>query len=183
MTKVEAIGFLILDRGHFSAVWIDTHGVFFADSLSHPPPDNLLSLLSWVFQGTSIVIPHDLNIVEVPQQSFSMGSGSCGIAAHNFIHRHAFGGVVKWEAEKSSTFRDAALVDLVLYHTCASQRSDVSTKHFISPIELYLRLLQMYADWVKPCHLPVGARANHQGEGLYSYEDFNLDEPLVSHFE
>ena len=44
-TDVAAIGFLILIENHFSAVWIDGNGVFFADSLSHLPPDDLLPIL------------------------------------------------------------------------------------------------------------------------------------------
>ncbi len=131
LTKVHAVGFLVLKEGHFSAVWIDVHGVFFADSLSHAPPEDLMPLLSWVFQGTYISIPESINIVEVPQQTYALGNGSCGIAAHNFIHRHAFEGVKIWDALNSISFRDAALEELILFHLCASDRKDVRTLYFL----------------------------------------------------
>lgn len=126
-TEVDAIGFLILDDGHFSAAWIDQNGVYFADSLSHAPPTHLSDVLRWVFRDTRFHISNKINIVDVALQTALSGNGSCGIAAHNFIHRHAFGSVAAWHPSRSQQFRDAALLELAIFHLCASDRDDVSS--------------------------------------------------------
>ncbi|KLO10304.1 hypothetical protein SCHPADRAFT_942962 [Schizopora paradoxa] len=116
-TNVEAIGFLVLVGSHFSAVWVDSTGVYTADSLeaTHGPPPHLIDMLKWAFGGTPLRIANVVTRCKVPQQTSTMGNGSCGIASHNFVYRRAFGNVLEWDPNRSSHFRIAASVKLVLH--------------------------------------------------------------------
>lgn len=65
-----------------------------------------MDILAWVFQGTSFALPRTISVVDVPQQTFAQGNGSCGIAAHNFIHRHALSCTDRDTYQEHAQFKD-----------------------------------------------------------------------------
>ncbi|KLO05124.1 hypothetical protein SCHPADRAFT_947163 [Schizopora paradoxa] len=81
-------------------------------------------ILKWAFDGTPLRITNAVSRCKVPQQTSTVGYGSCGIASHNSVYSRAFGNVLHWDPDRSSQFRIAALVKLVICHLCASERDD-----------------------------------------------------------
>lgn len=129
-TGVNAIGFLILNENHFTAVWVDRHGISYADSLERGPgeaqyPAHLQLLLSWVFRETPFRVSREVTVIDVPKQTATSGRGSCGIAALNFVIRHAIDNTTQWSPVRSHQFRQSAISELLDYHIVAAQRTDV----------------------------------------------------------
>ncbi|EDR01208.1 uncharacterized protein LACBIDRAFT_312303 [Laccaria bicolor S238N-H82] len=112
-------------ENHFTA-FIYRQGssvIEYGDSMHHAPPLHILSILQWVFSG---VIQHEIKHIRcgvISKQGVSNGTGSCGLAALNFIQLAAGTpkGLRRWTGSKSRLFRDAALECLLIFHHLATQ--------------------------------------------------------------
>ena len=129
-TTVDFIGFLSCVGGHYSGFILDRTGLSHADSLGYPASTGILGVIQWLLLGTGYPVPSSIVEVDFPRQNSSgPGSGSCGIAAHNFI-THSFAScsashgssmlrTASWTSEASPFFRDQALQDMIQFHLCA----------------------------------------------------------------
>ncbi|KAF8231060.1 hypothetical protein L208DRAFT_1115927, partial [Tricholoma matsutake] len=85
-TAVHIIGFLALSCHHYSAYVLQDGKLLHSDSLGHSASKDDLDILSWIFSGSLYIFPTDVVEVASPQQSATgPGSGSCGIASHDFV--------------------------------------------------------------------------------------------------
>ena len=89
------------------------------DSLGFPPVMEVLPILQWVLSGLNIDyhVPGKVIKGEIAKQGQT--SGSCGIAAENFVATRADPSIPVWSDELSSVFRNLALRNMLVYH-CAS---------------------------------------------------------------
>ena len=134
-THVERIAFLECTNYHYSAFTLDRSQLALlkhSDSLGYLASNDILPILYWVLLGTNYPPPTQVLELDVPRQATSgAGSGSCGIAAHDFALRHlAIDGssniCPQWVSLESPRFRDDALLDLVGFHYLASKTAIVS---------------------------------------------------------
>ncbi|KAJ7123891.1 hypothetical protein C8R43DRAFT_840170, partial [Mycena crocata] len=132
----------------------DSTKLRFGDSLNVNSDTGVLPVLQWVLGGTGFTVPVSVAASTVLRQG--PGSGSCGVAALNFVERKLDPEVGTWSTEMSPFFRNRALRDLILYHVTASTQSgdEVSWTLFNLSEESTM-------------------------EGPVGYNDFNLDAPNV----
>ncbi|KAJ7430320.1 hypothetical protein B0H11DRAFT_1715707, partial [Mycena galericulata] len=88
------------------------------DSMDNEPDENILAIFQWILAGTGRDIPLEVCAEETARQS--AGSGSCGIAALNFIESEIDEEVAQWTDSTSHLFRRRGIRDLVVFHITAS---------------------------------------------------------------
>ena len=134
-TRVECIAFLECTNYHYSAFILNRSQLALlkhSDSLGHLASDDILPILRWILSGTNYPLPIHIHEIDAPRQAASgTGSGSCGIAAHDFVLRHlavdsSSNLCPQWTSLESPRFRDDALLDLVEYHYLVSKTAIVS---------------------------------------------------------
>ncbi|KAJ7207443.1 hypothetical protein GGX14DRAFT_329156, partial [Mycena pura] len=87
------------------------------DSMDNEPDKNILAIFQWILAGTGRHIPLQVEVCAEETARQSAGSGSCGIAAHNFIESEIAEEVAQWTDSASDLFRRrCALRDLVMFH-------------------------------------------------------------------
>ncbi|KAJ3568104.1 hypothetical protein NP233_g5933 [Leucocoprinus birnbaumii] len=153
-TKLAA---LICTNNHFTAYRsIDFVSIEFGDSLGGKSQPHINAALEWSASTSRVSfmkpICGGVNI-QGPR------SGSCGIAALNFIHCGIDPQVEPWSPQNSSQMRREFLFKLIFYHSCAT--SSLINK----------------SQWTvesKPL-------ASNTKEDFISYEDFNLHTPTIHH--
>ncbi|KAF8170016.1 hypothetical protein K438DRAFT_1506230, partial [Mycena galopus ATCC 62051] len=114
-TSVEAIFAFNCASNHYSLY--STTGIAeleHSDSLHLQPDSNILAIFQWLLCGTGFTAPMSAKSSVVPRQA--TGSGSCGIAALNFVESRVDSQVGLWETATSPFFRNRALRDLIVYH-------------------------------------------------------------------
>ncbi|KAJ7449755.1 hypothetical protein B0H11DRAFT_1624091, partial [Mycena galericulata] len=84
------------------------------DSLHLQPDSNILSIFQWFLKGTGFAIPQSVEPSDVSHQGAS--SGSCAIAALNFVETDLDTEIGTWNPSTSPFFRNRALRDLIVYH-------------------------------------------------------------------
>lgn len=129
-TRVDFIGFLHCKDSHYSAFTLDRSQplLLHSDSLGYRAPGDVLPILQWVLSGMNYPFPTYVHEMVVPRQAASgAGSGSCGMAAHDFVLSHFTPGSgvsdpssYRWTSSESPCLRDDALSDLVNFHHIAS---------------------------------------------------------------
>lgn len=89
------------------------------DSLEFPPVTEVLPIFQWVLSGLNIdyYVPGKVIKGELSKQGST--SGSCGIAAENFVASHADPSIPAWSDALSSVFRNLALRNMLVYHCAA----------------------------------------------------------------
>ncbi|KAF8225487.1 hypothetical protein L208DRAFT_1135454, partial [Tricholoma matsutake] len=86
------------------------------DSLEFPPVMEVLPILQWVLSGLNIdyYVPGKVIKGELSKQGQT--SGSCRIAAENFIASCADPSIPAWSNALSSVFCNLALQNMLVYH-------------------------------------------------------------------
>ena len=118
-TPVDTMGFLACSRDHYSAFILDKNGLTHADSLGCSADPTVLGIICWILAGTGYPSPSYIHkAVTARQNSGGVGSGSCGIAAHDFIVSHFPAKMCTpcWTSTTSPHFRNRALADLITFH-------------------------------------------------------------------
>ncbi|KDQ56235.1 hypothetical protein JAAARDRAFT_96868, partial [Jaapia argillacea MUCL 33604] len=114
-TNVHTVALVLCDLNHFTAYYYShTHGLEYGDSLGSPPNSTVVAVLQWILSGLDYPIPSMATKGWIATQG--PRSGSCGIAALNFIESKVDVTISKWNDSRSRAERDRALCDLVLYH-------------------------------------------------------------------
>lgn len=131
-TAVHVVGFLALSHHHYSAYVLHDGKLLHSDSLGHPALKDDLDILCWIFSGSSYTFPTDVVEVASPRQSATgPGSGSCGIASHDFIASYfELFHMPRWSSFSSAEFRNNALRNLVIFHEVAWQVIAVCLKDY-----------------------------------------------------
>ncbi|KAJ7447814.1 hypothetical protein FB451DRAFT_990315, partial [Mycena latifolia] len=119
--NVQHIGYNVWTDDHYAGYsHSPTIALQHGDSLHRPPPRDVLPIIQWVFSdlpSTAILLPPpEITPGTIEQQRADAGSGSCFLAAQNFIEHQADPGVPSWIPEMSAQFRNKALREVVLYH-------------------------------------------------------------------
>lgn len=156
-------------------------GLKYGDSMRLKPDANVLSILQWFLSGTGFTVPSSVEPSNVAFQGTN--SGSCAIAALNFVETDLDTEVGQWNTSTSPFFRNRALRDLIIYHLTASSHSgdEVSSLPRCPDSELISLYCQTYNDWVTHSisRAPEEPSIDH---GPVGYSDFNLDAPNVRFF-
>ncbi|KAJ3911610.1 hypothetical protein F5877DRAFT_85747, partial [Lentinula edodes] len=113
--------------GHYAAYFCDGAAVFqHGDSLHHPPASDICDVLNWVL--ADIFPPKTVCTGSIALQPGSgQGSGSCGIAAFNFIECRVNKCASEWTPVVSSAFHQKMLIDIITYHFIATDAPGVAT--------------------------------------------------------
>ena len=134
LMTVDVISFLECSDNHYSGFILTKTGFMHGDSLGYLAQNDILPILRWVLSGTNFpALSHVHEAVVLWQDMSGVGSGSCGMAAHNFVVSHfvrktstSFSQSPRWTSSVSPTFRDQALRELIAFHRIASGLSKVS---------------------------------------------------------
>lgn len=105
---------------HFSGYYSDLNGrLEHGDSMGLLAAPEFLPVIQWVLAGlnTRVVIPRSVTEAKISHQG--PGSGSCGIAAENFVASCVDSKPPNWSNGDSPLFRDQALLNLLVYHFTA----------------------------------------------------------------
>ncbi|KAJ7205782.1 hypothetical protein GGX14DRAFT_397480 [Mycena pura] len=165
VTSVDKISVFNCHSSHYSAYTASgSSQLGYGDSMQRTPDSNVLSIFQWLLSESSFTTPTAVEPSHVPPQG--PGSGSCGIAALNFVETDLNTGVQvgRWTTSTSPFFRNRAIRDLILYHLTASSHSGEES----------------YEKWVTPC-VPSPRQDTSVDYGPVGYNDFNLDAPNVFH--
>lgn len=129
-SDVQTMGFIVWDNNHFAAYFYNkSTQLLHNDSMGREPASDVLNIFSWILTGLSnYPPPHSVQKGALALQS--SGSGSCGIAAHNFVESLVDESVPYWDNVSSLEFRKKALQEMIIYHDAAAQTS-VSPIHQI----------------------------------------------------
>lgn len=109
--------------GHFSGHYSDLNGCLeHGDSMGLLAAPEFLPIIQWVLAGlnTTVVIPRSVTETRISLQG--PGSGSCGIAAENFVASRVDSKPPNWSHGNSPLFRDQALLNLLVYHFTAANK-------------------------------------------------------------
>ncbi|KAJ7163202.1 hypothetical protein C8R46DRAFT_1281572, partial [Mycena filopes] len=165
-TSVHRIYSFNCHSNHYSAYATAPYpSLRYGDSMHRKPDSTILSIFQWFLSGTGFTVPTSVEVGAVAHQGG--GSGSCGIAALNFVETELNPDVGKWGPLTSPFFRNRALRDLIVYDLTATT-DDVNNT---------------YSKWVTPClaREPL-EEIFHIDHGPVGYNDFNLDAPNVRIF-
>ncbi|KAF9539206.1 hypothetical protein CPC08DRAFT_824576 [Agrocybe pediades] len=155
----SGISVLVCQSNHYTVYHFDKKKVIYGDSLKHPPSSDVKSILQ---SSCGQPIPASIHLGTISKQGSA--SGSCGIAALNFIGRYTEGEVLEWSDSKSHLFRMKALQDLLLYHLSAEGTAVYSS------------------DWVE--RIPGTEMTEERTPldvGNINFDDFNLYMPTEHH--
>ncbi|KAJ3712562.1 hypothetical protein C8R42DRAFT_647375 [Lentinula raphanica] len=139
--------------------------LLYGDSLGHTLDRTVQEILEWVLTDISSI--KHIHAGEIHQQPTSgPGSGSCGVAAFNFLHRRCIAGITPWSPANSNKIRRAMLQDLIEYHLIATKK------------------IQDADNWYKPALFPDTEKLESQGTintQVYAYKDCNRVLPNNQH--
>jgi hypothetical protein len=109
--------FKICRGDHWAAYGYDRSIVLrHRDSQDQPPSPKVLDVLDWVLDGLNLPFPTEIRSVAGLRQP--IGSGSCGLAAQNFVDCRMDPGRPQWAPACAQQERDEWLRDLILFHLC-----------------------------------------------------------------
>jgi hypothetical protein len=182
------VSFATCDLDHFSAYRYlpKFSSLRLGDSMGRPPCADILPAFNWVLEGLSgngYSAPETVGEGHMPQQGSQ--SGSCGIAAVNFIARGELSNPPLWDDTSSPLFRNKALQDLIVYHFAATEQQSVSRPTSCPRVNLSSILttfLQAVHTWHTPCTLAplaVSETLIDDPSQAVGYDDFNLYRPTV----
>lgn len=122
-TRVDIIGFLSWSNNHYSAYVLDGENLSYSNSLGLSPNQIDVDVLRWVFADIVACSMTSVQQVDGPRQNVTgVGSGSCGIAAHDFVASYfGISTTGRWTSLRSAEMRDQALHDLLRYHMVTSR--------------------------------------------------------------
>ncbi|RDX40188.1 hypothetical protein OH76DRAFT_1490493 [Lentinus brumalis] len=179
-TVIRRVALLVCKNNHYVAYIYDGSPVLsHGDSMGGEPHREVLEVLSWLLEGLPYSRPTAFTSVEVPRQRWDAGSGSCAVAAYNFVVSRVDARIPYWQPEFSQDFRNDLLRDFILYHFCASH---AETHHM---------------DWTEHCvpgdklqvataleglpGFPTAPSASDSWADFCGFEDFNLSRPSRTH--
>lgn len=140
-TNVSDLAFIVWHENHYAAYFhhqFSSH-VSHGDSMALPPASDIEDIYRWIVSDLC-VLPPSIRTEPVALQSNDAGTGSCAIAAHNFIESRVDDRIPSWSSERATLFRDAALRDLIVYHCIATDESE-GVSSSCSSHELLLMLI------------------------------------------
>ncbi|KAJ6512375.1 hypothetical protein DFH09DRAFT_861666, partial [Mycena vulgaris] len=113
------ISFVTCESDHFSGYRYlpKFSSLRLGDSMGRPTSSDILPAFNWVIDGLSSAgysAPESVGEGHMPRQGIQ--SGSCGIAAVNFIARGELSNPPIWEDSSSALFRRKALQEFIVYH-------------------------------------------------------------------
>ncbi|KAG2006002.1 hypothetical protein CC2G_002361 [Coprinopsis cinerea AmutBmut pab1-1] len=155
------IHLITCDNKHYSVqTYCPATGILqHCDSLGRSPPPFALPMFRALLSGNpDVPLPEHIAQVPVPMQS--RASGSCGIAAFNFLQAQLAPDTLPWTDSSSEHHRMVALRDLALFH-----------------------LVSLCRDIMGPETLPICAVADDEIDPTLpvGYNDFNLTHPTTHH--
>ncbi|KAF9058960.1 hypothetical protein BDP27DRAFT_1204809, partial [Rhodocollybia butyracea] len=111
------LAFIAEDNGHYSGYRLEgsTRILEHGDSLLAKCAPDIGSVLNWILAGISGPLTVESGIIQL-QPGIGPGSGSCGVAAFNFIEEEVDNSVPAWTPIDLPQFRRKMLLDLVVYH-------------------------------------------------------------------
>jgi hypothetical protein len=120
-SDVQSMGFIVWDNNHFAAFFYNKSAqLLHNDSMGREPASDVLDIFSWVLTGLGNY-PPPCSIQKGALAIQSPISGSCGIAAHNFVESLVDDSVPYWDTVSSLAFRQKALQEMIIYHAAAAQ--------------------------------------------------------------
>ncbi|KIJ08367.1 hypothetical protein PAXINDRAFT_47071, partial [Paxillus involutus ATCC 200175] len=115
LSEVRSIGFIVWDADHYAAyIYQKAAHLLHNDSLNRHPAPDVLAVFTWFLEGLDCPIPQFIKEGAMAMQG--EGSGSCGMAAYNYIESLAHGNIPDWECHISPLFRQKSLCELIVYH-------------------------------------------------------------------
>jgi hypothetical protein len=106
-----------------------TGTLWYGDSLGHLHDSIVKEVLEWLLRGIAVLKVVRAGQIARQPTNGSMGSGSCGAAAFNFIERRCIPGISSWSASNSDQARYSMLRDLINYHLTAKDTTGVSHRY------------------------------------------------------
>ncbi|KAJ7860208.1 hypothetical protein B0H14DRAFT_2350760, partial [Mycena olivaceomarginata] len=150
----------------------EVSGLAYRDSMHLNPDANVLSIFQWFLSATGFPVP--MSVESVNGEVQGAGSGSCAIAALNFVETDLNSSIPLWTTSTSPLFRNGALGDLILYHLTVLDQGVQNVSDCVSRIictELFLH--QIYDE---PLPSPEEPSIDY---GPVGYDDFNVLAPNV----
>ncbi|KAF8161944.1 hypothetical protein K438DRAFT_1776222 [Mycena galopus ATCC 62051] len=132
-------------------------GLTYRDSMRLHPDANVLSIFQWFLSTTGFAVPTSVDSADGEIQNAD--SGSCAIAALNFVETYLNPSCGVWNSSMSPSFRNSVLRDLILYHLTASDQG-----------------VDNIYDELLPCSDEPSVDC-----GPFGYNDFNLLAPNLAH--
>lgn len=128
-SDVRWVGWIVCAEQHYVGYVYDMQegSLEYGDSLHGSSNLEVLEIWKWVLEGTGHPKPNQLDAGTIGRQSFRAGSGSCGVAAHNFIVSKVNRTIPLWRPEESPQQRNVLLRDILMYHHVAQTATGVST--------------------------------------------------------
>jgi hypothetical protein len=126
-SDVQSMGFIVWHNNHYAAYFYkrsESAWLLHSDSQGLKPAPDVLEIFSWLLSGLSNY-PIPQYIQEGARALQSVGSGSCGIAAHNFVESLANHSVPYWDDLTSPVFRQKALREMIVYHGVATEKTQM----------------------------------------------------------
>lgn len=124
-TDIRWVSWVVCDGQHYiSYVYDVQQGTLEYGDSSHGPPDNeVLEVWRWILDGTGHPKPNQLDAGTIERQMSRAGSGSCGVAAHNFIVSKVDRSLPLWQPEHSQQHRDGHLRDILMTNVSSCSRA------------------------------------------------------------
>ncbi|KAJ7269191.1 hypothetical protein C8J57DRAFT_1010527, partial [Mycena rebaudengoi] len=118
-TEVNKIFAFDCTSNHYSGYHDITTGftLVHSDSMKNGPQEDVLAIFQEIITGTGCTVPAEAFIEATARQA--AGSGSCGIAAHNFVETNIDENIDAWTNSTSYIFRCRAMRNLVVFHLVA----------------------------------------------------------------
>jgi hypothetical protein len=128
-TTIRTVALAHIAENHYTAFvyHLGSPYIEYGDSMHGSPPSDILTILQWIFEGTSSVPITKIVNGTISKQGLGNGEGSCGIACYNYIElaTNARPGLRPWTGAEASLFRDAALEDFIRIHHLAHQAGSI----------------------------------------------------------
>ncbi|KAK7434283.1 hypothetical protein VKT23_020284 [Stygiomarasmius scandens] len=160
--KSFTLYFLHCASGHYTAyIFQSTNStLWFRDSLAHHFDLAIKKLLDWILADITSLLFVEAGLI-AQQPPDGVGSGSCGVAAFNFIERQCIPDVISWSPSNSDQVRCSMLQDLIRYHLIAAETTGELT------------------DWITT--IPSVCENHGVNLSVYNYVDCNAIVPNNQH--
>ncbi|KAG0693358.1 hypothetical protein DFH29DRAFT_784075, partial [Suillus ampliporus] len=89
-TTFQNLSFIVWHNNHYASyIYKKSSQLFHNDSMGHLPAPDVLCIFSWLLDSLDLPMPTTIQSEALSKQTASVGYGSCGIVAHNFIEAEA----------------------------------------------------------------------------------------------
>ncbi|PPR02896.1 hypothetical protein CVT24_002280, partial [Panaeolus cyanescens] len=170
---IEAIAIIITDHSHYTTLICEKDGTMcYGDSLGGNITEPNLDIIRWALKDVWKFMGPVRRGEITRQSSTGLGSGSCALAALNFIERRIFIDADMWTNETASLSRDVGLCSMIAYIF-----SLIDSQHSAMPMDnLYTTCIQ-----TDQTDIYEALQTSDVSQFVYNYQDFNLFEPTEMH--